>query len=537
MTQKDYIALVNQAQRKSYEYYVLSAPTISDTEFDVLVAEIEKAESEHPEWIVPDSPTQCVGSDLSANGRRQIIHRTPMLSCQKAKNLDELAKWVSKSEQRMNELTHSNHTGGYNYVLMWKYDGISCSIVYQDGELVSASTRGDGRVGQDITEHVKMMGSVPQQLSKIYYGEGFSLKGRIEVRGEICCSKKNLPLLSQKYTDCRTAASSLCNQAVPDEYDMAMLDFIPWDAIIDEQISCQRYLCPTPLGYPWHKLSFLENLGFVHRAETFSPHGYEACAACIAEREKERDAYPWPVDGVVIRITHDDYFQMFGATEHHPHGSIAYKFAPAKTITRCTRIEVTVGKTGKRTPVVHFEPVTIMGRTVRKASVGSEATLQRLGVVMGSTIEVGLANDVRPTVYRVIEDAENQAPEVTENDPLEGIDFPGEESPVCSSIFAASEEEQPEEPWLAPSFADLYPETQVLHEAPTPPVVEPAAVPVSEDDGQQSPGGSVAAPNGKHKILAAVTTLCVALAVVCGAAVLLGALAFALPVLNGTLRA
>ena len=226
MTQKDYIALVNQAQRKSYEYYVLSAPTISDTEFDVLVAEIEKAESEHPEWIVPDSPTQCVGSDLSANGRRQIIHRTPMLSCQKAKNLDELAKWVSKSEQRMNELTHSNHTGGYNYVLMWKYDGISCSIVYQDGELVSASTRGDGRVGQDITEHVKMMGSVPQQLSKIYYGEGFSLKGRIEVRGEICCSKKNLPLLSQKYTDCRTAASSLCNQAVPDEYDMAMLDFI-----------------------------------------------------------------------------------------------------------------------------------------------------------------------------------------------------------------------------------------------------------------------------------------------------------------------
>ena len=90
---------------------------------------------------------------------------------------------------------------------------------------------------------------------------------------------------------------------------------------------------------------------------------------------------------------------------------------------------------------------------------------------------------------------------------------------------------------MAPSFADLYPETQVLHEAPTPPVVEPAAVPVSEDDGQQSSGGSVAAPNGKHKILAAVTTLCVALAVVCGAAVLLGALAFALPVLNGTLRA
>ena len=156
MTQKDYIALVNQAQRKSYEYYVLSAPTISDTEFDVLVAEIEKAESEHPEWIVPDSPTQCVGSDLSANGRRQIIHRTPMLSCQKAQTVEAVDKWLVKIRPNIRR-----DLG--RFLLMWKYDGISCSLVYQDGKLIEASTRGEnGLIGQDILDHVRMMQNVPQ---------------------------------------------------------------------------------------------------------------------------------------------------------------------------------------------------------------------------------------------------------------------------------------------------------------------------------------------------------------------------------------
>ena len=496
MTQKDYIALVNQAQRKSYEYYVLSAPTISDTEFDVLVAEIEKAESEHPEWIVPDSPTQCVGSDLSANGRRQIIHRTPMLSCQKAQTVEAVDKWLVKIRPNIRR-----DLG--RFLLMWKYDGISCSLVYQDGKLIEASTRGEnGLIGQDILDHVRMMQNVPQQLEATndFMRKSNALRGRVEVRGEVVCKKANLKLMRNQYKDCRSAASSLCNMMEPDP-DCELLQDV--------------YYVTNDLEDGYHFGDVLQRYFDAEKRETLE----------------------FPTDGVVIRVNHRGDFKDLGATAHHPHGSIAYKFAPAKTITRCTRIEVTVGKTGKRTPVVHFEPVTIMGRTVRKASVGSEATLQRLGVVMGSTIEVGLANDVRPTVYRVIEDAGNQAPEVTENDPLEGIDFPGEESPVCSNIVAVSEEEQPEEPWLAPSFADLYPETQVLHEAPTPPVVEPAAVPVSEDDGQQSPGGSVAAPNGKHKILAAVTTLCVALAVVCGAAVLLGALAFALPVINGTLRA
>lgn len=522
----EYIGLVNKAKKASYEYYVMSNSSLLDADFDLLVDTIASIEDEHPDWTLPDSPTQKVGSDLSDNGRRRIAHRTPMLSCQKAQTVEAVDKWLVKIRPNIRR-----DLG--RFLLMWKYDGISCSLVYQDGKLIEASTRGeDGLIGQDILDHVRMMQNVPQQLEATndFMRKSNALKGRVEVRGEVVCKKANLKLMRNQYKDCRSAASSLCNMMEPDP-DCELLQFCVWDVIADRW----NYGPEANIGLDMAKASGFKDVYYVTNDLEDGYHFGDVLQRYF-DAEK-REALEFPTDGVVIRVNHRGDFKDLGATAHHPKGSIAYKFAAAKTVSRVTRIEVTVGKTGRRTPVVHFEPVMILGREVKKASLGSERMLEEMGVKRGDMVEVGLANDVRPTIYRVIEDAENQAPEVTENDPLEGIDFPGEESPVCSNIFAASEEEKPEEPWLAPSFADLYPETLVLHEAPTPPVVEPAAVPVSEDDGQLSPGGSVAAPNGKHKILAAVTTLCVALAVVCGAAVLLGALAFALPVLNGTLRA
>ena len=527
MTQQDYLWKVDRAKRLSFEYYVLNRPSVSDEVFDGLVAQIEQAEQEHPEWTVADSPTQQVGSDLNGNGRRTVRHRTPMLSCQKAQtdnkstNREKLEKWLKATEKAIG---HKD----FNYCLEWKFDGISCSLVYLNGDLISAATRGDHFKGQDITEHVMQMTSVPHVLKR-----GTTYHDRVEVRGEVVCFKSTLPVLSDQdgkmYNDCRSAAAGLTNQAIVDP-QCACLKFIPWE------LDAPLFSCNNSHSESL-KLADFHNFTYGFNAQVVPAADHNQLFDMIEKMEACRDNQPFPVDGIVIKVDDKQLSASLGATEHHPKGSIAYKFAAAKTVSRVTRIEVTVGKTGRRTPVVHFEPVMILDREVKKASLGSERMLEEMGVKRGDMVEVGLANDVRPTIYRVIEDAENQAPEVTENDPLEGIDFPGEESPVCSNIVAASEEENPEEPWLAPSFADLYPETQVLHEAPTPPVVEPVAVPVSEDDGQQSPGGSVAAPNGKHKILAAVTTLCVALAVVCGAAVLLGALAFALPVLNGTLRA
>ena len=428
MTQQDYLWKVDRAKRLSFEYYVLNRPSVSDEVFDGLVVQIEQAEQEHPEWTVADSPTQQVGSDLNGNGRRTIRHRTPMLSCQKAQtdnkstNREKLEKWLKATEKAVG---HKN----FNYCLEWKFDGISCSLVYLNGDLISAATRGDHFKGQDITEHVMQMTSVPHVLKR-----GTTYHDRVEVRGEVVCFKSTLPVLSDQdgkmYKDCRSAAAGLTNQAIVDP-QCACLKFIPWE------LDAPLFSCNNSHSESL-KLADFHNFTYGLNAQVVPAADHNQLFDMIEKMEACRDNQPFPVDGIVIKVDDKQLSASLGATEHHPKGSIAYKFAAAKTVSRVTRIEVTVGKTGRRTPVVHFEPVMILGREVKKASLGSERMLEEMGVKRGDMVEVGLANDVRPTIYRVISPAD-----ITETadmaDPLEGIDFEGEESET-KDWFTSEEE-------------------------------------------------------------------------------------------------
>ena len=423
----EYIGLVNKAKKASYEYYVMSNSSLLDADFDLLVDTIASIEDEHPDWTLPDSPTQKVGSDLSDNGRRRIAHRTPMLSCQKAQTVEAVDKWLVKIRPNIRR-----DLG--RFLLMWKYDGISCSLVYQDGKLIEASTRGeDGLIGQDILDHVRMMQNVPQQLEATndFMRKSNALKGRVEVRGEVVCKKANLKLMRNQYKDCRSAASSLCNMMEPD-HDCELLQFCVWDVIADRW----NYGPEANIGLDMAKASGFKDVYYVTNDLEDGYHFGDVLQRYF-DAEK-RETLEFPTDGVVIRVNHRGDFKDLGATAHHPKGSIAYKFAAAKTVSRVTRIEVTVGKTGRRTPVVHFEPVMILGREVKKASLGSERMLEEMGVKRGDMVEVGLANDVRPTIYRVISPAD-----ITETadmaDPLEGIDFEGEESET-KDWFTSEEE-------------------------------------------------------------------------------------------------
>lgn len=421
----EYIGLVNKAKKASYEYYVMSNSSLLDADFDLLVDTIASIEDEHPDWTLPDSPTQKVGSDLSDNGRRRIAHRTPMLSCQKAQTVEAVDKWLVKIRPNIRR-----DLG--RFLLMWKYDGISCSLVYQDGKLIEASTRGeDGLIGQDILDHVRMMQNVPQQLEATndFMRKSNALKGRVEVRGEVVCKKANLKLMRNQYKDCRSAASSLCNMMEPDP-DCELLQFCVWDVIADRW----NYGPEANIGLDMAKASGFKDVYYVTNDLEDGYHFGDVLQRYF-DAEK-RETLEFPTDGVVIRVNHRGDFKDLGATAHHPKGSIAYKFAAAKTVSRVTRIEVTVGKTGRRTPVVHFEPVMILGREVKKASLGSERMLEEMGVKRGDMIEVGLANDVRPTIYRVIE-SNTDCTDMT--DPLEGIDFEGEESET-KDWFASEEE-------------------------------------------------------------------------------------------------
>lgn len=421
----EYIGLVNKAKKASYEYYVMSNSSLLDADFDLLVDTIASIEDEHPDWTLPDSPTQKVGSDLSDNGRRRIAHRTPMLSCQKAQTVEAVDKWLVKIRPNIRR-----DLG--RFLLMWKYDGISCSLVYQDGKLIEASTRGeDGLIGQDILDHVRMMQNVPQQLEATndFMRKSNALKGRVEVRGEVVCKKANLKLMRNQYKDCRSAASSLCNMMEP-EPDCELLQFCVWDVIADRW----NYGPEANIGLDMAKASGFKDVYYVTNDLEDGYHFGDVLQRYF-DAEK-REALEFPTDGVVIRVNHRGDFKDLGATAHHPKGSIAYKFAAAKTVSRVTRIEVTVGKTGRRTPVVHFEPVMILGREVKKASLGSERMLEEMGVKRGDMVEVGLANDVRPTIYRVIE-SNTDCTDMT--DPLEGIDFEGDESET-KDWFTSEEE-------------------------------------------------------------------------------------------------
>lgn len=381
MTQKEYISLVDRSKQLSYEYYVLAKPTVSDAQFDALVSEIEQAESEHPEWTLADSPTQMVGSDVDAkSGRRLIRHRSRMLSCQKAQTQEAVTKWMQTTEKKLKKV------GDVHYVLEWKLDGISCSLVYQDGVLVSAATRGEkGIMGQDLLAHVKRMPSVPQTIV---------MDGRVEVRGEIVCPKANLAALG--YKDCRTAAAALCNQAIPSR-DMSRLEFVAWQLDTTDGIGTETAAM------------------VVAGEQGFKTSGYTGCwsgdvLTRLDEFAVRREALEWPTDGVVIKIDCRPLAVSLGFTEHHPKGSIAYKFSAQKTVTRVTRIEISIGEKGGRTPVAYLVPVMIMGREVKQVSLYSERKMTELGVTEGCLVEVGLSNDVTPKVYRVIE----QAAEYTE---------------------------------------------------------------------------------------------------------------------------
>ncbi len=378
MTQKDYIALVDRTKQLSYEYYVLAQPTVSDAQFDALVSEIEQAESEHPEWTLADSPTQMVGSDVDPkSGRRLIRHRTRMLSCDKAKTQEAVAKWMKTSEKKIKKVND------VHYVLEWKLDGISCSLVYQDGILTEASTRGEGGImGQDLLAHVQRMPSVPQSIA---------MDGRVEVRGEVVCPKANLAALG--YKDCRTAAAALCNQATPSR-DMSRLDFVAWQLDTTDGIGTETAAM------------------VVAGEQGFKTSGYTGCwgedvLKHLDEFAAKREALEWPTDGVVIKIDNRPLAVSLGFTEHHPKGSIAYKFSAQTTVTKVIGIEISIGTTGRRTPRAILVPVMILGREVKSVSLGSENKMKELGVTEGCLVEVGLSNDVTPKVYRVIESTDN----------------------------------------------------------------------------------------------------------------------------------
>lgn len=470
MNKQSYIDLVSEVKAHDYHYFIENSPVISDTDYDKLYFRIQQIEEQHPEWIVPDSPTQFAHGEKK-NGHLQIRRRTPMLSTEKAQSIAAVEKWCKRIMKAGCEDL---------YTVEWKYDGVSCSLVYIDGILTEASY-GKGIEGNDCMATAKLAQGVPARVAPLSH--------RIEVRGEMVVSFANFEQV-EGYKNCRSAAQGILadtNTAIAH-----LLEFHPYEVNGIETPSMS-------LGHAPNNSDLLNNLsGFSFSGGVLAIVSKNDLAGLIEELTAQRDSLAYPTDGLVIKVYNVSMWESLGATEHHNHYAIAYKFAPSFTAeTVCTSITHTVGATGKVTYIAHFSPVVLNGSDYDHASCGTQKSLQKKGIAVGARLLVGLSNDVTIQVLQVLSEGTAEAP----------VSAP-------SIVGAAPYSEPAESPVSDNSDEDLL---NIIDNA------------LNEEEPTTVPEGS---PSGATKLLCGALAL---VAMVGLATVGLGFAAFGIPVLGGFL--
>ena len=379
-----YNELVELLNKANYEYHVLDNPTITDQEFDKYLRELINIEKEYPELVRDDSPTQKIGGEV-IDGFKKIRHDIPMLSLSNVFNESEIMEFDNKISK---EGFHPN------YVCELKIDGLSVSLKYKNGKFVSAATRGDGVVGEDITHNAKTIKSIPLRLNKDI---------DIEVRGEIFMSKKvleelnklrseqNLPL----FQNCRNAAAGSIRQ-------------------LDSNIARQRkldtfiYHLPNPLDYGikthMEALEFMKELGFKTNPNNRLVSDVNGILDFINEKGSVRSELPYDIDGVVIKVNDINIQKELGYTLKYPKWATAYKFPATLVLTKLKDIIFTVGRTGQITPNAVLEPVLVQGSTIRRATLHNEQYVIDKGLKIGDIVSIRKAGDVIPEVVNPIID-------------------------------------------------------------------------------------------------------------------------------------
>lgn len=403
----------------NYRYYVLDDPEVPDAEYDRLMQQLIAIENEHPEWITPDSPTQRVGA-APLTEFRSVTHLLPMLSLDNVFNEQELRGFDRRIRDRL------KHETDIEYVCEPKYDGIAVSILYRDGVLERAATRGDGTTGEDISHNVRTLKSVPLRL----LGEDYP--SLLEVRGEIYMPRASFDALNRQARDAaskifvnpRNAAAGSLRQ-------------------LDASITATRRLVMCSYGVGYHEgqglphshadtLAALGRWGFVTSPETAVVHGVDACVRYYLQLQEKRAGLAYDIDGVVIKVNDLALQAELGFVSRAPRWAVAHKFPAQEETTIVNDVEFQVGRTGAITPVARLQPVFVGGVTVSNATLHNRDEIERLGLMIGDTVIVRRAGDVIPQIVSVIESrrAADARP----------IEFP-ETCPVCRSELKTVEGE------------------------------------------------------------------------------------------------
>lgn len=372
-----------------YQYHVLDTSTMSEAAADSLKHELSQLEEQFPELITPDSPTQRVaGAALSKFSRAS--HSSRMLSLNDVFNDEELAAW----ESRISKLI--SNPASYGYFMDLKMDGLACALIYQDGILKQAITRGDGFVGEDVTSNVRTLDSVPLILRRSKEYELF-IHGRTEIRGEIVLYKKAFEKLNKErakqglplFANPRNTAAGTIRQLDPNLVMARPLTFHAYDLQRD-----------NPRDIPTHSFAYetLRHLGFRANRQAKVVASIEQVKAFADAWEEKRQDLPFNTDGLVIKINDRGVYERLGVVGKAPRGAVAFKYPAEQSTTKVKDIFVSIGRTGAATPVAMLEPVVVAGSTVQMATLHNEGEVQRKDIRIGDTVIIHKAGDIIPEV-------------------------------------------------------------------------------------------------------------------------------------------
>ncbi len=382
---KDKIKALREAlEQHNYNYYVLSAPTISDREFDEMMKELQVLEEAHPEYADPHSPTQRVGSDLSKEFE-QVVHKYPMLSLGNTYSEDEVKDFYERIARDLNE--------PFEIVAELKYDGTSISLTYEDGRLVRAVTRGDGTRGDDVTANVKTIRSVPLKLMGDRYPATF------EIRGEILLPWAEFDRLNKEreeqeeplFANPRNAASGTLKQQNPAVVAARKLDAYFY-YLLGEELPAETHFDNLEAARSW---------GFKIPNVIRVCNSLEDIYDYIAYWDVERKNLPVATDGIVLKVNSLRQQRNLGFTAKSPRWAIAYKFQAERAVTRLNSVSFQVGRTGAVTPVANLEPVLLAGTTVKRASLHNADIIEGLDLHLGDKVFVEKGGEIIPKIVGV----------------------------------------------------------------------------------------------------------------------------------------
>lgn len=377
-------ALRSEIRKHNHAYYVLSAPTISDQEYDLLMQSLQNLETLHPELVTPDSPTQRVGSDRT-EAFQQVAHRYPMLSLGNTYNYDDVRDWYERVSKDLQE--------PFEVCAELKFDGLSISLIYEQGKLVRALTRGDGTYGDDVTVNVRTIRSIPLVL------HGAGIPEEFEVRGEVL-----LPIAEFQRINAERETRGEATFANPRNAASGTLKSLDARVVSERHLDAYLYYVP---GQPemedshYGRLQTCHSWGLKVSQQMRLCQSLEEVIAFLDEWDVKRSTLPVATDGVVLKVNSIRQQERLGYTAKSPRWAIAYKFAAERVETKLVSVDYQVGRTGAVTPVANLEPVQVSGTVVKRATLHNADFVKALDLHLGDVVSVEKGGEIIPKIVSV----------------------------------------------------------------------------------------------------------------------------------------